>query len=129
MSHKTKAYKSLTLSPEYILQYNTWQHETGTNIVSRHYPSSCFYLKTWRRRQNPVSETFLKLKQDGVLDKNRAMHDVQKHTICINVTLSQTFRYYKTGSNTNFNAATFCLCSYLTMEHFPDERRNVIIEW
>jgi hypothetical protein len=44
---------------------------------------------TWRRRQNPVSETL------RVLDKNRTMDNVQKHNISINVPSSQTFRSYK----------------------------------
>jgi hypothetical protein len=38
----------------------------------------------------------LKYKQDGVLDKNRAMDNVQKHNSCINVPSSQTFRSYGT---------------------------------
>jgi hypothetical protein len=34
----------------------------------------------------------LKNKQDGVLDKDRAMDNNQKHNICTNVPSSQTFR-------------------------------------
>jgi hypothetical protein len=39
---------------------------------------------TWKRRQNPVSEScvFFKDKQDGVLDKYKAMVNIQKRDIC-----------------------------------------------
>jgi hypothetical protein len=36
----------------------------------------------------------LKNTQDGVLDKDKTMDNVQKHNICTNVLLSQTFRSY-----------------------------------
>jgi hypothetical protein len=37
----------------------------------------------------------LKNEQDGSLDKDNMMHNVQKHNICTNVPLSQTFRSYQ----------------------------------
>jgi hypothetical protein len=36
----------------------------------------------------------LKEKQDGILDKDKTMNNVQKRNICINVLLSQFFRSY-----------------------------------
>jgi hypothetical protein len=41
---------------------------------------------TWRREQNPVLQMCF-------LNKNRMMDNVQKHDICINVPLPQTFRF------------------------------------
>jgi hypothetical protein len=37
---------------------------------------------------------YIKYKQDGDLDKNRAMNNVQKHNSCTNVSSSQTSRSY-----------------------------------
>jgi hypothetical protein len=51
-----------------------------------------FYLKT-ETIQSP-KRCVLKYNQDGVLDKNRTMDNVQKHNICTNLTSSQTFRSY-----------------------------------
>jgi hypothetical protein len=58
------------------------------------------YFKTrrfgdWILSPSPVSETFFEIyEQDGVLDKERTMDNVQKHNICTNAPSSQTFRSY-----------------------------------
>jgi hypothetical protein len=51
--------------------------------VSGHYPSSCFYLNnTTFRIRDSVSVFRREYKQDGILDKNRTMDNVQTHNIC-----------------------------------------------
>jgi hypothetical protein len=88
--------------------------ENNTTVsVSEHYSSSCFCLKHetfWRldsvsasgernssiewaqlRRYHLKPETDSSL-QNAVLNKNRAMDNVQKHNNCINTPSSQTFR-------------------------------------
>jgi hypothetical protein len=100
---------------EHMLKYKYY--------VFGHYPWSCLYLKhcaVYFSKHN-ISETgvclhlqvkptqlgpkdgnriqspkgcVLKNKQDGVLDKDKTMDNVQKHSICTNVPSSQTFRSY-----------------------------------
>jgi hypothetical protein len=57
---------------------------------------SRFYLKT--ETIHSPKRCGLKYKQDGVLDRNGAMHNVHRHNVCtrINVASSQTFRFYNT---------------------------------
>jgi hypothetical protein len=53
---------------------------------------SRFYLKTDRIRS--LKCCVLKYKQDGVLDKNRMLDNVQKHNVCTNGPSSKNFRSY-----------------------------------
>jgi hypothetical protein len=44
------------------------------------------------KAESSLRNTVLKRKQDGALDKDRKLDNVQKRNICITVTSSQTFR-------------------------------------
>jgi hypothetical protein len=65
--------------------------EMGTSSVDWAQLSR-FYLKT--ETESSLQNVVLKYKQDGVLDKNRMMDNVQKHNICTNVPSLHALRSY-----------------------------------
>jgi hypothetical protein len=58
----------------------------------------------------------LKYQEDGALDENRTMDNVQKHNICTNVPSSQTFRPYDPALLNVRSVQVFILsfCSFST---------------
>jgi hypothetical protein len=79
--------------------------EIGTSSIDWAQQSR-FFLKM-ETIQSP-KHCVLKNKQDGGLDKDKMMDNVQKHNICTNVPLSQTFRSYLSMIQLGQNASVKC---------------------
>jgi hypothetical protein len=81
----------LTVGRNITLRLRYTCPEIGTSSIDWAQLSR-FHLKTeW---ESSLRNVVLKYKQEGVLDKNKAMDNVQKHNICSNLESSQTFRSY-----------------------------------
>jgi hypothetical protein len=102
--HKAEIAEEYQDADSLLKGYIFSRHNMYNYYVFGHYPSSCLYLKNCRlffKTQRFSDWTLspkrcvLKNKQDGFLDKDRTMDNVQKHNNCTNVPSSQTFRSYR----------------------------------
>jgi hypothetical protein len=86
----------MTLTYSSRFNFIKWKAKSSLRLIKRHIMRVCGEEKVQLHAFliSVLDEDEWLVSQDGALDKNRTMDNIQKHNICTNVPSSQTFTSY-----------------------------------